>query len=151
MAMTYPPGKTAPTLPPPPPKPGKEVSAMGWIEDAFGKVLMVKQRRGRKLWTLPGGKVRAREALADALVREILEETGLKARSVTACDFYDRHEKANLTILFRVTLREGITKILHDEEIEAIAFRASPPKNSTPSLLFFWDRQRRADISKSKA
>ena len=125
------------------PKANKEVSAMGWIEDAFGKVLMVKQQRGRKLWSLPGGKVRANEQLAAAVAREIYEETGYKVRSATACDYYDRHEKTNLTVLFRILLKEGQTASVDFTEIESIAFRASPPKNSTPSLLYFWGRHRK--------
>ena len=116
---------------------------MGWIEDAFGKVLMVKQRRGRKLWSLPGGKVRATEQLAAAVVREIYEETGFKVRSAAACDYYDRHKKTNLTVLFRILLKEGQTASVDSTEIESIAFRASPPKNSTPSLLYFWGRLRK--------
>ena len=116
---------------------------MGWIEDAFGKVLMVKQQRGRKLWSLPGGKVRANEQLAAAVAREIYEETGYKVRSATACDYYDRAEKTNLTVLFRILLKEGQTASVDSTEIESIAFRASPPKNSTPSLLYFWGRLRK--------
>ncbi len=121
---------------------------MAWIEDAYGKVLMVKQRQGRRLWTLPGGKVRAREALLDALSREVREETGLRLNSATACDFYDRNEKANLTILFRASIREAAPLAIRDEEIESVAFRAAPPRNSTPSLLYFWSRFRPSPGSK---
>jgi len=123
-------------------RPGKEVSAMGWIEDAYGKVLMVKQRTGRKLWALPGGKVRVRESLSDALTREIREETGLRVRLARPCAYYDRHEKGNLTVLFRVSIREGEPHAVVESEIESVAFRASPPANSTPSLLYFWSQMR---------
>jgi len=133
-------------------KPGKEVSAMAWIEDASGKVLMVKQHRGRKLWALPGGKVRATESLVDALRREIREETGLRMIRATPCEFYDRAEKSNLTVLFRVHVREGKLAAKTTDEIESIAFRDALPRNSTPSLLHFWPRLRPpAQISKSQA
>lgn len=121
-------------------RPGKEVSAMGWIEDAHGRVLMVKQRTGRKLWALPGGKVRLNESLAEALAREIKEETGLKVRLAKPCAYYDRYEKGNLTVLFRVSIREGEPQAVEDSEIESVAFRAGPPGNSTPSLLYFWSQ-----------
>lgn len=115
---------------------------MGWIEDSYGKVLMVKQARGRKLWTLPGGKVNARESLTAAVVREIREETGLKVSTAVACDYYDRPKKGSLAVLFRVTLHEGKVLARNADEIESVAFRAAPPKNSTPSLQYFWARQR---------
>lgn len=121
-------------------RPGKEVSAMGWIEDAYGRVLMVKQKTGRKLWALPGGKVRLNESLAEALAREIKEETGLKIRLAKPCSYYDRYEKGNLTVLFRVSIREGEPQVVLESEIESVAFRAGPPRNSTPSLLYFWSQ-----------
>lgn len=125
---------------------------MAWIEDASGKVLMVKQHRGRKLWALPGGKVRERESLVDALRREILEETGLRIIRATPCEFYDRPEKSNLTILFRVHVREGKLAAKNPDEIESISFRGTPPRNSTPSLLHFWTRRRPPEqFSKSRA
>lgn len=116
---------------------------MAWIEDEHGHVLLVKQRAGLKLWALPGGKVRAREALGDALVREIREETGRKVRSAIPCGFYDRHEKSNLTVLFRVVLREGKAAAISTPEIETVEFRGSLPRNSTPSLRFFWTRMQK--------
>lgn len=117
---------------------------MAWIEDAYGRVLMVKQRQGKKLWALPGGKVKPLESIASALAREVFEETGLRVLIATPCDYYDRHEKANLTVLFLASLRVGGTLTDGNEEIESAAFRATPPRNSTPSLKYFWARKRAA-------
>jgi len=39
-------------------------------------VLLVRKQGGR--WTLPGGKLERGESAADAAVRELLEETGLR-------------------------------------------------------------------------
>ncbi len=75
---------------------------MAWIEDPFGKVLLVKQLAGRKAWTFHGGKVAAKETLLSALNREIREELGLRIEAASLLDYYDRPEKANVTFLFRV-------------------------------------------------
>ena len=53
--------------------------------DPQGRVLLVKRRNepfaGR--WSLPGGRVEAGESLAQAVHREVLEETGVTAGSPT--------------------------------------------------------------------
>jgi ADP-ribose pyrophosphatase YjhB (NUDIX family) len=45
-----------------------------------GKVLLVKRGRAPSegLWSIPGGKVQPGEPLAQAVAREILEETGVR-------------------------------------------------------------------------
>jgi hypothetical protein len=63
--------------------PKKEVSVMAWIEDDQGSVLLVRQAVGRRLWTLPGGKVKRNESLKLALKREVREETGLAVASLS--------------------------------------------------------------------
>lgn len=56
--------------------------AVGAVAVAGGALLLV--RRGRPpetgRWSLPGGRVEAGETLAEAVVREVLEETGLAVR-----------------------------------------------------------------------
>ncbi len=52
----------------------KEVSVLAWIQDAYGNVLLIQQKAGKQLWSLPGGKVRCAEALKKALARELKEE-----------------------------------------------------------------------------
>ncbi|MBN9099520.1 MAG: NUDIX domain-containing protein [Pseudonocardia sp.] len=54
----------------------------GLAYDADGRILLVRRRNdpGRGLWSVPGGRVEAGESDAEALVREMHEETGLTVR-----------------------------------------------------------------------
>lgn len=47
-----------------------------------GSVLMLRTHKWSGLWGIPGGKVRSRETCADALRRELLEETNLAVDDV---------------------------------------------------------------------
>ncbi len=61
----------------------KEISAGGIVFRKNGKswqVLMVKNRRGS--WTFPKGRVENGETLEETAVREVEEETGVKARVI---------------------------------------------------------------------
>lgn len=63
-----------------PPRPTVAVGAV--VTDDRDRLLVVKRGRppaaGR--WSLPGGKVEGGETLAEALAREVIEETGLRVR-----------------------------------------------------------------------
>jgi ADP-ribose pyrophosphatase YjhB (NUDIX family) len=119
--------------------PGKEISALAWIQDAYGNVLLVQQTSGRKLWSLPGGKVRAHEPIKRALCRELREEIGLTVISARVIDLFDRPVKGGLAILFRTVLRRGKLK-LGEAEIQAAAFVNRLPAKATPSVRYFWAR-----------
>ncbi|HSI85273.1 MAG: NUDIX hydrolase [Candidatus Methylacidiphilales bacterium] len=125
-----------------PPRLNKEVSVMAWIEDAYGDLLMVKQKpkRGKPgLWSFPGGKVLAGESLRTALERELLEEMGVEVDVAAPLDVFDRPERSSFTMLYRVILKRG--KLPQAQaEIEKALFRKSLPKNSTPSAQYFWQR-----------
>lgn len=49
------------------------------IKDAEGRLLLIRRGHepGKGLWSIPGGKVEDGESDQDAVVREVLEETGL--------------------------------------------------------------------------
>ncbi len=120
---------------------------MGWTEDVHGAVLLVKQLRGRKLWTLPGGKVLPSESVEAGLKREIREETGARALSATQIALFDRPDKRNITFLYRVSLSPAETLRPQPREIEIIAYHARLPRDSSPSLKYFWKMLRHPGIS----
>jgi mutator protein MutT len=55
--------------------------AVGAVAVHDGELLVVRRGRGPAAgeWSVPGGRVEAGETLAAAVVREVLEETGLEA------------------------------------------------------------------------
>ena len=55
------------------------VAVAGIVFDEAGRVLLVERGRppGVGLWTVPGGRLELGEAIADAVAREVREETGL--------------------------------------------------------------------------
>ncbi len=57
------------------------VTVGGLLRDEGGDVLIVRTRKWSDLWGIPGGKVEYGETLEAAFLREILEETGLRALS----------------------------------------------------------------------
>lgn len=62
----------------------REVPCVGAVvHDGQGRLLLVRRGRepSRGLWSLPGGRVEPGETAADAIEREVLEETGLRVRA----------------------------------------------------------------------
>lgn len=62
-----------------------EIAAAGGIVfDSSGRLLLVRRGRppGVGQWSIPGGKCQPEEPPADACVRELLEETGLRVAPV---------------------------------------------------------------------
>lgn len=79
------------------------------VFDDAGRVLLVERGKppGAGLWSVPGGRLEARETLAQAVAREVREETGLIVEVGTlACvleRFADDHHFVILDYFARVT------------------------------------------------
>src|SRR6188768_1898401 len=55
------------------------VAVGAFVFDHDGRVLLVRRAKepGKDLWTVPGGRLERNETLAQAVAREVREETGL--------------------------------------------------------------------------
>ena len=122
---------------------GKRISVMAWIEDAFGGVVFVRQAKGSRRWTLPGGKVDASEGLIAALRREVREEIAMQVVSAAPLDILDRPRSSSITVLYRVLLKPGVMKP-RPREIEKISIRRTLPKDCSETAAYFWKRAQRS-------
>ena len=93
------------------------LTVRGIIKNDSGEILIVKRHPKSKtdpeMWELPGGKVEKGEFFADALVREIKEETNL---DVNVGDFAeaiqnDYSHKRTVQLMMYLTDVEGEVKI----------------------------------------
>ena len=66
------------------------------IRDEAGAILLIRRGDGQG-WSLPGGVLEPGELLADALVREVEEETGLDVEPVRLIGVYSDPEVNHIT------------------------------------------------------
>ena len=121
---------------------------MAWAQDSEARVLLVRQTAGQKLWTLPGGKVRPRESLEGALLREVLEETGLRVQADAWIDIMDRPNRGAIMVLYAVTVLD-VSPVLAkrlSKEISQVRYSLKLPKDASPSATYFWKRMK-TDVS----
>ena len=93
----------------------EETSAGGLVVDRSGAtpraaVIGRRDRRGRLLWSLPKGHVEVGETYADAAIREVEEETGIRGRVL--------HELGTLDYWF-VAEDRRVHKTVHHYLLEA--------------------------------
>lgn len=110
------------------------------------QVLLTK-RKDFEVWCLPGGHIDAGESVAQAAVRETVEETGLNIRLTRLVGIYSIPEAkawVNLIILFIGEPVGGVLKVQEDEVLEMAYFHL----NKIPDKLLWGQRQRIADAFK---
>jgi 8-oxo-dGTP diphosphatase len=96
---------------------GYGLTVRGVIKNDSCEILIVKRhpksRTDPEMWELPGGKVEKGELFADALVREIKEETDLDVNVGDFCEAVqnDYSHKRTVQLMMYLTDVEGEVKI----------------------------------------
>ena len=99
-------------------------SAVMMAVDDKDRILLVRQYRlpaGQYMWELPAGKVDEGETAAQAAKRELIEETGLRAKKwKKLTTFYPSpgFVEEKMTIFLATGLTQGEARPMEDERIE---------------------------------
>ena len=107
-----------------------------------GKIVVTK-RNDIPMWCLPGGRVDSGESVAEAAIREALEETGLHVKLVALVGVYSRpnwRARGDHVVLFLAEPIGGELSL--SNETADIGYFAP---NNLPSPLLSWHHQRIAD------
>lgn len=87
---------------------GKMSASIGVIFSADRKKVLVLQRRDVPMWVLPGGGIDAGETAESAVIREVLEETGLNVEITRkVAEYTPLNKMSKLTFLFECRVISG--------------------------------------------
>ena len=124
-------------------KRGYGLTVRGVIKNSDGEILFLKRhpksRTDPEMWELPGGKVEKGEHFADALVREIKEETNLNVNVGDFCEAVqnDYSHKRTVQLMMYLDDVEGSVAISEEhteymwasiEKIESLELSSSLKK-----------------------
>ena len=97
------------------------IAVSAFITNDQGKVLLVKTHWRSDTWECPGGQVEEGEALDQAVIREVFEETGVVIKPLGISGVYYNATKQLLSVVFKAIYISGNIKI-QPEEIQEAAF-----------------------------
>lgn len=92
--------------------PKQPIVGVGGIVIQGDRVLLI--RRGREPlkgeWSIPGGMLELGESLEDGVRREVLEETGLKVRSLEALIVFDRIQRNGKRVQYHYVIVDYVCR-----------------------------------------
>lgn len=108
--------------------------AFAIIQDSQGRFLF-SHRRDMDMWNLPGGTVEPMESRWVAVVREVLEETGLHVRVERLVGVYTKSRVETLVFSFLCCIESGeLTLSDEADEHRYFALEEIPPNHSLSQL-----------------
>jgi len=115
-----------------------------------GDRVLLQQRADHRAWGFPGGAIELGESAAEAVIREVHEETGLEVRVESLLGVYTKYQHTypngdvaqTITVFFCCTPVGGL---IHDGDAETLQLQYFPI-DSTPPLFNEQHRDARADL-----
>ena len=86
-----------------------------------GRILLVRQAYGLRLWTTPGGAVEHAELAIEALKREVREEIGCEVNAWRFAGVYSKPYRNDIVLSFDVTVHSGTPRCA-SQEISELGF-----------------------------
>ncbi len=97
--------------------PERPLVGVGAVVVDDGRVLLV--RRGseplRGHWTLPGGALEVGESLAEGVVREVKEETGLEVEPIELIEVLDRIHREGERVRYHYVIADYLCRVMGGE------------------------------------
>jgi 8-oxo-dGTP pyrophosphatase MutT (NUDIX family) len=127
-------------------------SAVGWVEDEQGRVLLQKRSGAEDLWGFPGGILNLGESAEEAVVREVREETGYDAVVDALIGVYTKFFETcpngdqcqTVSFFFRMRATGGAPRV---DGKETFALRFVPPGE----IGTLWSVQHQVMLQDAKA